>query len=213
MIIFDFDGTIADSLSALVTVTNRLAREYNYAEIDDSQVDQLRQLSSRAIIQRSNIPLLKVPFLMKRLRLELSQEIKTIQPVPGIELALRQLKAMGYPLGIVTSNSTSNVDEFLMHHQLTDLFDFTHSATTLFGKHRALRRLIRRRQLDPKAVIYVGDETRDIVSAHRIAIRVIAVTWGYNAKEILLQHQPDCLVHHSSDLALAVQQLNRPAPE
>ncbi|MEO0410150.1 MAG: HAD-IA family hydrolase [Cyanobacteria bacterium P01_A01_bin.135] len=211
MIIFDFDGTIADSLHALLTATNRLAREYNYREIDASQVEQLRQMSSRAIIQRSNIPLLKVPFLMKRLRLELGQEIKNIEPIPGIELALRQLKVLGYPLGIVTSNSTDNVDEFLRQHRLAGLFDFTHSATTLFGKHRALRRLINQQGLDPKSIIYVGDETRDVVSAQRISLRVIAVAWGYNTPDILQQHGPNALVNNPSELALAVQQLNRPA--
>lgn len=210
MIIFDFDGTIADSLQALVTATNRLAREFNYTEIDDRQVEQLRQMSSRAIIQQSNIPLLKVPFLMKRIRTELGQEIQSVEPIPGVELALRQLKVLGYPLGIVTSNSTENVAVFLERHRLTNLFDFTHSTATLFGKHRALRRLIKQQQLDPQSIIYVGDETRDIVSAQRISLRVIAVTWGYNASDILQKHNPDALVSNPSELALAVQRLNRP---
>ncbi len=208
MIIFDFDGTIADSLGALVTASNRLAREFNYAEISYTQVKHLQTLSSREIIQQSKISVFKVPFLMKRLRTEMGQEMKTVKPIDGIESALAQLKELGYSLGIVTSNSTENVDEFLYHNHLTDTFDFTHSAATLFGKHRILRRLIRDRQLDLKSTIYVGDETRDIVSAKRIPISVVAVSWGYNAKEILQQHQPDYLAHHPNELAAAVHQLD-----
>jgi len=211
VIIFDFDGTIADSLEALITASNRLAREFNYDEVSYEQVRQLQRLSSRAIIQKSNISVFKVPFLMKRLREELGQEIKQIKPISGIEQALAQLKAAGYSLGIVTSNSTENVDIFLEHHHLTGMFEFTHSAATLFGKHRALKRLIKARQLNSEAVIYVGDETRDIESAKRIPIQIVAVSWGYNDRAILQQHQPDALVHDPGQLAAAVQQLSAPA--
>ncbi|MGF1536953.1 MAG: HAD-IA family hydrolase [Elainellaceae cyanobacterium] len=207
MIIFDFDGTIADSLEALVTASNRLAREFNYAEISYDQVRELQTLSSRQIIQKSKISIYKVPFLIKRLRAEMGQEIKTIKPICGVDQALMELKSLGYPLGIVTSNSTENVAEFLKYHRLDGVFDFTHSATTLFGKHRILRRIIRERQLNREATLYVGDETRDIESAKRIPISVIAVSWGYNSKDILQQHHPDALVNHPSALAAAVQQL------
>ncbi|MGF1516062.1 MAG: HAD hydrolase-like protein [Elainellaceae cyanobacterium] len=209
MIIFDFDGTIADSLEALIAASNRLAREFNYTEISYSQVRQLQTLSSRQIIQQSKIPLFKVPFLMKRLRTEMGHEIKTIKPIYGIEKALAQLKSLGYPLGIVTSNSTENVAAFLSHYHLTGIFDFTHSAATLFGKHRILKRLMRERRLDPASTIYVGDETRDIESAKRLPISVIAVSWGYNSKEILQKHNPDSLIQNPSELALAVRRLGQ----
>jgi len=64
--------------------------------------------------------------------------------------------------------------------------------------------VVREHKLDKNNVIYVGDETRDIRSARKSQIPIVAVTWGFNATEILSQHQPDYLVDHPSELLGAI---------
>ncbi len=59
-----------------------------------------------------------------------------------------------------------------------NLFDFVGSGLTLFGKGRIIQRILKQQNLDPAIVFYVGDETRDIETARKIGIRVIAVGWG-----------------------------------
>jgi phosphoglycolate phosphatase len=44
-------------------------------------------------------------------------------------------------------------------------------------------------------VIYIGDETRDIIAAQKAGIRSVAVTWGYNSHKALKAHHPDHLIH------------------
>src|SRR5579883_1406424 len=123
VIIFDFDGTIADSFEAVLTISNRLAVEFGYPPTPRSAVDELKNLSSREILRRSRVPLFKVPFLMRRLRIELKREIAHLQPIPGIKEALLELKRQGHHLGIVTSNSRQNVVAFLNAQGMKDLFD------------------------------------------------------------------------------------------
>jgi phosphoglycolate phosphatase len=207
VIIFDFDGTIADSFETFLQITNRLSREFGYKPASPEEVQRLQNLNSREILRQSQIPLYKLPFIIRRLKQEMSRSIGMLSPIPGIPETLMVLKSQGYVLGIVTSNTQSNVAEFLDNHKMQGLFDFLHSSVTLFGKGRIIERIIRQQGFDPNAVIYVGDETRDIEAARNIHIKVIAVGWGFNSAQALSEEQPDCLVREPGELIGAIAAL------
>jgi phosphoglycolate phosphatase len=204
IIIFDFDGTIADTFDAVLNITNSLAKELGHKPPSPEDVKRLRNLDSREIIKQSGIPLFRLPFLLRRIKSELRREIAQLQPIDGMKDALKSLKRRGDRLGIVTSNSEENVALFLETHGLGELFDFTYSGTTLFGKARVINHILRKYGLSSDTVIYVGDETRDIEAAKRIGIQVIAVSWGFNAEQALARQKPDFLIHSPSQLVNVV---------
>lgn len=200
VLIFDFDGTIADSFEVVLQISNQLAKEFGYPVVQPDEIETWRNLSSREIIKRSKISPLRLPFLLRRLQRELNQEICYLQLIPGMKEALLALHQQGTRLGIVTSNSCENVNAFLAIQNLTDIFEFVGSGLSLFGKGRIIQRLIQRHRLQPADVLYVGDETRDIEAARTIGIQVIAVTWGFNTTAALAAENPDYLIHHPQDL-------------
>ncbi|ABA21846.1 HAD-superfamily hydrolase, subfamily IA, variant 1 [Trichormus variabilis ATCC 29413] len=200
VIIFDFDGTIADTVDALVSIANRLAVEFGYVQITPEQLTLLRNFSSREIIKYSGVSLIKIPFLVKKVKSELKNKIHELKPIPGIKEALLELKEHDYKLGIITSNSRENVTNFLSINELDSLFDFIYSGVTIFGKTTIINNVLRQKQFKPQAVIYVGDETRDIEASKKANIKVIAVTWGFNSPEILAKQNPDFLIHQPREL-------------
>jgi phosphoglycolate phosphatase len=200
VIIFDFDGTIADTVDALVTIANRLALEFGYVPINSQELAILRNLTAREIIKYSGVSLLKIPFLVKKVKGELKHKIPEIKPIDGINAALIELHNQGYHLGIITSNSQDNVNEFLKCHNLDSLFGFIYSGVTIFGKTTIINNVLRQKQFKPEAVIYVGDETRDVESAKKANIKVIAVSWGFNSSEALSKQKPAFLIHHPREL-------------
>jgi phosphoglycolate phosphatase len=204
VILFDFDGTIADTYQAIANITNQLSTEFGYKALDQEELVLIKNLSSREIVKRSEISIFKLPFLVRRVRDELSKEIAELDPIQGISQALFELKKRGYVLGIVTSNNHENVDIFLKNNQLDHLFTYIYCSTAIFGKHRVLNQVIREHNLNVSDVIYVGDETRDIRSARKSHISVAAVSWGFNATEILQEHQPDYLIAEPSELLKAI---------
>jgi phosphoglycolate phosphatase-like HAD superfamily hydrolase len=204
VIAFDFDGTIADTLEALWRIGNQLAPTFGYQPVTPEQFQQLRYLHPREILRRSNIAAWKLPFLLRQIRRELKQEVRSLRLIPGIKEALIALAQLDYRLGIVTSNSQANVEIFLQVHDLADIFSFIDSEPKVLGKANTLRRLLKREQLSQEQVIYVGDEVRDIEAAQQNQIRVIAVTWGFNAPEVLAAQAPDDLVHHPQELVQVV---------
>lgn len=200
VLIFDFDGTIADTLEVIVKITNNLADEFGYPPSSQEDLAKIRHLGAWQVIQRSGVSVFKLPLLIRKLQKKLSQEIENINLFPRMQETLGELKADGHTLGVVTSNSGENVNKFLAAHQMQDIFDFVASSTTLFGKHRTLKKIIEKHHLHVENTIYIGDETRDIEAAHKIGLEVIAVSWGFNSVEALVNHAPEYLIHSPLDL-------------
>ena len=118
IILFDFDGTIADTYQAVANITNQLSTEFGYKALSSEEQELIKNLSSREVVKLSEISVFKLPFLVKRVRTELSKEIANLKPIVGIETVLTELKNRGYILGIVTSNNQVNVDIFLKKNKL-----------------------------------------------------------------------------------------------
>ena len=203
-IVFDFDGTIADTYEQLIKLANELADEFNYKPISQSELLRLKNLSSWEIIMQAQIPLFKIPFLFKRIQKELNKEIDRIKIFPEVEIVLHQLKARGYQLGIITSNTEKNVKNVLAKYELNHLFDFIYAETTIFGKHRIINEVIRTKKIDRGDIIYVGDETRDIRSAQKSRVAIVAVAWGFHSREILAKQKPEFIVARPLELLDAI---------
>ena len=204
VVLFDFDGTIADTYQAIANITNQLSSEFGYKPLTSEEQLLLKNLSSRDIVKQTEISIFKIPFLIKRVRAELRKEIGALKPIQDIELVLWKLKERGYSLGIVTSNIRENVEVFLDKNNLTSVFNYIYSSPSIFGKHRIINQVIKQHKLNRSQVIYVGDETRDIRSARKSQISVIAVSWGFNSSEILAQYQPDILLEKPKALLMAI---------
>jgi phosphoglycolate phosphatase len=201
-LIFDFDGTIADTLSAIIRLVNEHAKEFNIKPLADTDVDELRGMSNLEIIKKYKVPLVKVPYLVLRAQKELNQRIGEMSLFPGVKELVLDLKRRGIRLGILTSNSRENVQKFL-RAQVLDVFDFIHAEQNFFGKNWALLHLLKKFNLKKEEVIYVGDEVRDIEACQKVNIAVIAVSWGFHRRKLLQDKLPTHLVD-SPDEILAI---------
>lgn len=204
LLVFDFDGTIADTLEAIVTMSNYLAPQYGLKPATPEELTELRDLSFDQLISRADVPLLPLFRLLRRVRRELQKEIAQLSPFPNMAETLRLLAEQGQSMGILTSNSVENVRVFLQVHQLEASFEFVQGGTSLFGKSRRLKKLMRQRNLLPSELLYIGDETRDVDASRRIGIPVAAVTWGFNSRQALLRHDPDFVLERPSELITIV---------
>jgi phosphoglycolate phosphatase len=199
-ILFDFDGTIADTLSLVLTIFNHVSPEYGLSPLKAEDVQQLRSMTSEEILRRSQIPFWQVLTLLLRTKKELHQRIHEVCPIPGIQTMLVQLHSNGYQLGILTSNSRENVTRFLEIHGMESLFTDLLTGASINGKPRFLRRYLKQKQWSPQDILYVGDETRDIDAARKAQVPVIAVSWGFNTRYILARQNPDYLIEDPQDL-------------
>ena len=91
---------------------------------------------------------------------------------------LRQLKAKGVQLAIVTSNSQDNVERVLGQENC-NLIDHFACGASLFGKRPKTRAVLKASGIPAEAVLCVGDELRDVEAAHALGLDFAAVSWGY----------------------------------
>jgi phosphoglycolate phosphatase len=196
-IIFDFDGTIADSFDYVAAF---LAGETRMPPLSDDQKQELRGLSMVAMARHLGHRWWRMPRLLFKGRWRMGSVINQLRPFDGIPAVLAKLHAEGHELFIVSSNSVRNVRAFLSHHKLQTYFLEIYGGVGLFGKAPALRRLLKEHQLELKDTVYIGDELRDIEAAQSIKLPVIAVTWGFARSSDLEAQQPAALANTPADL-------------
>jgi phosphoglycolate phosphatase len=200
MVIFDFDGTIADSFGIGFRLINQLAEEFGFPPITMATIDRWQHLRSKEIIREIGIPFYRLPKIIRRFKSDMNREIPNLQPFDGMKETLRLLRSQGCRLGIVSSNSEENVRSFLAVQGMSHLFEFVISCPRLMGKDKTLKRILKKQNIQPETVLYVGDETRDIEAAKRSNIRSAAVSWGFNSLQALTEHYPDFILTEPSDL-------------
>ncbi|XOF32855.1 MAG: HAD-IA family hydrolase [Candidatus Electrothrix sp. YB6] len=199
VIIFDFDGTIADSFNHFCIILNRLSEEFSFRTVLPHEVDAFRRKSSREVIRDLRIPLFRLPRILARARKDFNEVMPEIQVVPGMKEVLFQLKRQNRTIGLLTSNASENVQCFLENNGL-DIFDFLYASSGLWGKARRLKKAIAGHRFDIDKVLYVGDETRDIDVARRAGVKIASVAWGYNSLQTLREFSPDYLVTEPHEL-------------
>jgi phosphoglycolate phosphatase len=204
-LIFDFDGTIADTLSETRRIYNLIAPEYGIREVSEEELTGLRHLSLKEILSELEIPKHRVPSIIARGTAMMRKNIDSLQLIPGMKEALTELRSHTENFGILTSNSTTNVDAFLRNHGIRDLFDFVSSTSKLTGKARHLRAIRKTFSLDHSEMLFTGDELRDVRAAQKAKIPHAAVSWGFNSREALAKSEPTHLFDKPGDFQRLIE--------
>ena len=192
-LVFDFDGTIADTLGETRRIFNRIAPDYGIREVAEHELDQLRHLSLKELLSHLDIPKRRVPALISRGTGMMRSNISELKLIDGMPEVLVELRKHVRSFGILTSNATANVDLFLRTHGLRDEFDFISSTSKLTGKSKHLKAIRKTFTMQPDELLYIGDELRDVKASQKAGIPIAAVSWGFNSHESLAAAKPDYL--------------------
>lgn len=198
-VIFDFDGTIADTFVTSIRIFEKLTKRP--APFTDEQIEQLRNLTVVNLIRELHIRPWRIPWLLVRGRAMMRREMASIHIFDGMEDVFKQLQAAGTPMYIMSSNSTINIRQFLARLGLDHYFKHIQGNVSILGKTNMLRRLIERHHLDPTTTFYVGDEGRDVESAKHAGLKAVAVSWGFSSAGLLASHKPHALASTPAELA------------
>lgn len=203
-IIFDFDGTIADSfaivfLEVVQTVTKR-------PPLTSEEIEELRSSSMKAALKKLGIKPWQVPLFVMKGRREVGARMERIHAFDGMPDVLKDL-ASHHSVYILSTNSQENITAFLKKYQVSEYITRIYGDIGLAGKAKALKKLLATETLSPRDCVYVGDEIRDIEAAKKAGLRCIAVSWGYNNADALRLYEPDGMVDSPQDLLKAIDEL------
>lgn len=201
-LIFDFDGTIADSFELVMEIVYELTEIPRQSE---EEVARLRRLPLMKAVREVHIPIRKLPVLVTRGRQLMHERIHEVHPFPGVAELLAQLQNAGYHMLVTSSNSEQNVRSFLRANGLEAYFDGVYGGASVISKVGAIKHVLRRNRLSPKNCFYIGDEVRDVVAASKAGVDPIAVGWGYQDARALADHHPFALVKEPAELLAVLQ--------
>jgi phosphoglycolate phosphatase len=198
LVIFDLDGTLADSFPWFRRHVNGVADRFGFRRVADEDVDGLRHASSREILRRLEVPTWKLPAIARHMRQLKSQHLADIPLFLGTEVMLRTLSDAGFRLALVSSDSEANARQQL--GELTTLFSDFDCGASIFGKAAKFRRVVKRAGLTPADTISIGDEVRDIEAARAAGIACGAVRWGFATTDALRALAPDMIFEQMEDI-------------
>lgn len=204
-IIFDFDGTIADSFELGVDIFHQIMGRQD--RITKQEVAKLRGLSARQVIKEIGVRWWRLPLLATRARKLMNERLNEVRPFEAMVPVIHQLDRQGHTILILSSNSAKNIDQFLKAGHLDGCFDKIYGNIGLFNKAGKLRQIMREGQLKPHQCLYVGDEVRDIIAARHADIPCAAVTWGFNNSRALREARPAALVRDPQELIEIVDKI------
>ena len=198
-LVFDFDGTIADTLGETRRIFNKIAPDYGIRQVAEHELDQLRHLSLKELLDHLDIPKRRVPALISRGTGMMRGNITQLKLIDGMPEVLVELRRHVHSFGILTSNATANVDLFLRTHGLREQFDFISSTSKLTGKSKHLKAIRKTFSVRPEEMLYIGDELRDVKASQKAGVPIAAVTWGFNSRQSLAAAKPDYLFDRPAD--------------
>ncbi len=199
LIIFDFDGTLADSVSWAMTVISPVADKYDFKPVKAEDLERIRGYDPISVFNELGIPLYKVPVIASHLRKMMSGKAEQVVLHNGIKEVLEHLFEKGATIAVVSSNSLKNVRD-IMGKENAALIDYLECGATFWGKRHKLSKVLEKSGFSPEEALYVGDEVRDLQAARKVRIAFGAVAWGFNRMDAFMKYNPDEIFRQIYDL-------------
>ncbi len=198
-VIFDFDGTLANTAVVLQKVYNQMAKEKGWPIMKPKDYVRLRKGTLRQAVEWAGVRPWQLPFLLNDGRKRFLQEIDEVSLFTGMDTVIHELSRSGWDLFVLSQNGEQAVKTVLKKEKLNTKLTVLPRAS-FFGKHRNLKKFLKQRAYAPENIWMIGDEVRDVVASNKVGINSIAVTWGLQDKAILSPEGPTALATRPNDI-------------
>ena len=155
LVVFDFDGTLADSFDWFCGVLNGVADRYGFRRVLPEETETLRGLPAAAIIRHLGVPRWKLPAIARHMHALAARDIDRLRLFPDVPRMLASLAAAGVGLAVLSSNTRANVER-VMGPANAGLIGHYACGASLFGKARRLERLLAGAGVAPPAALCHG---------------------------------------------------------
>ena len=189
LIIFDFDGTLANSFPFVLSMLDELAEKFRTRKLNHEDLPHIRHYTPIKIMRMHKVRIWQIPSILKFTRGRMHSDAHLITRFEGIDDVIRELATREIKLGIVTTN-TRQIVEQVLGAELFKLFDFFVGEVSLFGKPKALKKVVALSGCLKSETLAIGDEIRDLNAASKVKIPFGAVSWGFSSPEALSARNP-----------------------
>jgi phosphoglycolate phosphatase len=200
LILFDFDGVLADSLGDLLQFGQEVCDELgvkHVATTDD--LDSLEIMSFATYGRQLQVPEHLVDEFVRRCLAKFGKKESPPDIFEGLDEVIRELSASNV-IAVVTGNSSENVRAFLVEHGLNKCVGAILGLDSPGSKAEKISLAKNQLAARGEAVFMIGDSASDIHAAQKASVKSIAVSWGHQGAEILIRAKPDYFIHTPQEL-------------
>lgn len=208
-VLFDLDGTLVDSYSALTEAVNHARRTHGLDDLSATRIrdfvgDGMERLLERAF-DRKDVPRTVVTAFESRYDEVCCVESKMLQDV---DVTLAELARLGVEMAVCTNKPTS------FSRKILDFLDLSRYFSAIVGPDLAEARKPDARHLlvtlasvrtSASATLFVGDMPIDVQAARNAGLDVAVVPTGSSSREQLVASAPDHFLERFSDLLAIVR--------
>ena len=180
-VVFDVDGTLADTLPLIYDALNRVLGATGKPAMADAEIRAMFGPSEEGIIAELMGGEWEDPFEAFLIYYE-ERHPDYVRPFPGVHDLLQWLGGQGARLGVVTGKGARTAEVTLRLLDLAGYFDVVEAGSPDGSrKPEALRRVMERWALAPGNVAYVGDSANDMAAARAVGAVGLGAAWAGEA--------------------------------
>lgn len=168
-VIFDFDGTLADSKHISIQILEQLADQYGFPKVGPDQI---------ALLQKHAESVEQFQMVAGQFYQKFREALPHITLFKGIKETLYELHSSGFGLAVISSNEESNIRAYFQNQGI-DFITEVYTSSNLMGKDIMIEEFCEKNALQKEEVIYVGDEMRDLIACQKTGVDMIWVRWGF----------------------------------
>jgi len=195
LLIFDWDGTLADSVGRIVEAMHVASDRSNFARRDDFAVKGIIGLGLPEAI-RTLYPEIDdgqlIAFRQHYADCYIALEAEPSPLFAGVVKSLDAFRAEGYRLAVATGKARRGLDRVLKAHGWEDYFDITRAADETASKPHPLmlEQILAHCDVRPEQALMVGDSSFDLLMARNAGMGSVAVSYGAQSLEALRAFEP-----------------------
>ena len=209
LIIFDFDGVLADTLNDLIQMGQEVCDELGIKHVvNKDDLSNLESMSFASFGRACEVPEHLVDEFVQRCLKRFAEKKSPPAIFNGLSTIVRHF-AINNTVAIITTNSSQNVNAFLIEHGLDECIQAVYGIDVSGSKAQKISIARNQFSADTKreSVFMVGDSLSDISAAKEASVTSIAVTWGHQSLEHLLRGNPDYVVRFPHDLIEVINKI------
>ncbi|MDR1872860.1 MAG: HAD family hydrolase [Deltaproteobacteria bacterium] len=214
--IFDLDGTVLNTLPDLADSLNIALKAAGYPTHDLNGYRPMVGNGMAKMIERALPPDHQDPSTQSQILAAFKKEYALRQcdktaPYPGIVELLRDLKAQGWSLGLLSNKDHENTLQVVNHffpQIFTEILGVKPGATTKPDPTGALG-ICASFGVSPNQVFYVGDSGVDMATAKGAGCRPIGVAWGFRPQEELIENGALAILKNPADFLPLIKTLGQ----
>ncbi len=206
LLIFDWDGTLVDSIGRIVEAMHRAADVGGVPRRNDVEVRGIIGLELGRAIE-TLYPELRDPACIEAFRRCYSEQYLALETEPsplfdGVSESLEAFREQGYRLAVATGKGRHGLQRVLADKGWLDYFDVTRCADETASKPdpRMLHEILRHCRMEPAQALMVGDSTFDLLMARNAGMDAVAVGFGAQPLSVLRECAPRLAINQFNEL-------------